>query len=314
MVGTLAASSLFLSVLAPPPTQDVAINSFTSDWQTKTAVSAAENGEVQLFDLKTGEKLASKKFEKNASTAIVVQGRIVAVGQEAEVVIYDFTANKEVRRLKRVEGDVSFFAVSEDGKRLFAEDYQDGTYCWNLETGLNIKLPKGVHYGGGIFKSPDNKYLLSGWREDEFCAVWDIDLSKEVFVVDGTGKEEEVRDLSLNGKFAMTWMPDGKLNVWDLVTNTKVRTSQIEYKEDYDFYLSPDATRMLILNAEGEVSIVPLTTGPTVRLATMDEPLSDGGFSFSMDGKFALIGGASGEVCVFDLSNGKQLWKKNATQ
>ena len=311
MFSNLIATSIFIAIT--PATTGVSINSFTSDWQSKTAVSAAESGLVALWDLKTGESLAAKKFEKPVSNAIIVKGRTVAVGQETEVVIYDFTTNKEIFRFKQIVGEISYFAVSEDGKRLFAEDFEDGTYCWNLDNGLNIKLPKRVQYGGGIYKDVNNKYLLSGWRDDQKCATWDIDLCQEVSVIDLSGQDEEVRDLSPNGKFAMTWMPDGKMTVWDVVTNTIVKTTKIPYENVFDFFMAPDASKILLIDEEGQVSIEPITQGSSIRLASMDEPLADGGFSFSMDSKLGLLGGIEGEVYVFDLNSGKMLWKKDAT-
>ncbi len=314
MVSTLLSSLAITLTSFSPIQEEVAITSFSSDWKSQTALASADSGLVTLYNLKSGEKIASYKFEKPASTAVVISGTTVAVGQESEVVVYDLMAKREIRRLKKVEGEASYFAVSEDGKRLFAEDFDDGVYCWNLENGLNIKLPDRVHYGGGFFKSKYNKYMLTGWRDDDKCAVWDIELAMEAMLIDGTGKEDEVRDISNNGKFALTWVSDGTLTVYDLQVNKVLKTTKLEYDEDADFYLAPDASNMFLIDFNGECSSISLSSGKKTRLADMDEPIDESGFAYSMDGKYGMLGGYTGVVHVFDMATGKMLWKANATK
>lgn len=124
-----------------------------------------KTGDVEIFDLTSGQALESFKYKGFASAIAANQdGNLVAWPvSDLEVVVYDLQ-NMAVLRTVVGTSYAASVGFSPDGKTIaISSNYYVGTSFMDLESGKALSRPNN-HLAATIIKfSPDGKYIAGGW-------------------------------------------------------------------------------------------------------------------------------------------------------
>lgn len=137
-----------------------------------------ESGKVVLFDVKTGQRLASIGDEIDAVLAadISPDQKLVALGGSGKVIkVYSTADNSLKYRIEEKHTDwITSLAFSPDGTTLASADRAGGLHLWNA-TGGGIVLSLLEHKQSvrAIDWRPDSKFLVSV-AEDGKAIWWDV--------------------------------------------------------------------------------------------------------------------------------------------
>ncbi|MGH7227374.1 MAG: WD40 repeat domain-containing protein, partial [Gemmataceae bacterium] len=158
---------------------------------------------VCVWELATGKllhRLPGTYEQKNI--ALSPDGKLVAVGQEKAIVLWDLISGKEVRRL--AQADAFGVAFSPDGKILAAGGDDPVIHLWDLGTGKKIaqfdwkRNPTSVTV---LAFTPDGKTLIAGQKFDSKIGLWDV----------ASGKKRQEHDAKSGAIFTFALSPDGAM-------------------------------------------------------------------------------------------------------
>ena len=152
---------------------------FSPDGKT-LASNSRDDGQVKLWDVKSGEELATLKVGKSHSRlAFSPDGKTLAVAQYKEVILLDVETRKERFSLK-ADGGVLCIAFRPKTNTLVIGVFRGDCKLWDAETGKEQATLKqdnlSVH---STAFSPDGKLLAFG-HQNGTVTVWDVETQKKV--------------------------------------------------------------------------------------------------------------------------------------
>jgi serine/threonine protein kinase/WD40 repeat protein len=153
-------------------------------------------------------------------------GKWLAVGIEAEVVLFDPRTMKPVKVFGSASGPICQLAFSPDGKRLATASRwaEDGAAVWDVEKGKQIFRLKQKGDCLSIQYSPDGDRLLTV-GEDHKPTVWDANSGEELRKL--PAQDQPVCydvTFSADGKQIVTHAAEGAVKVWNAQTWDEVIT------------------------------------------------------------------------------------------
>ena len=274
------------------------------------AIEGTDDYTVDLYDTQTGQLKKSltgdpgykrKKIVSDGvakwvdyatkgveSVAFSSDGRILAVGSEDEIVLWD--VDTETRKLT-LTGKGSFFnlIISPDGRNIVARDYQTreamDMYLWNINTKEKNEI-KSQHkiedHNGEVFSiafNPDGKTLVSAHNLEKM-KLWDTTNGQLIATSYGYQQQTMIRSIAFS--------PNG-----EIISGLSINSPK-SYK----------IAAILLWDA---------TTGEyQSSLNEHDEALSNsrpyghgGGIAFSSDGKTLVSGSLDGTVRLWKMKTAK---------
>jgi WD40 repeat protein len=222
---------------------------------------------------------------------------LVSVGEDNQVIVWDFARRERVKTLTDHKGWVTSVAFSPDGK-LFATGSQDQTVIvWDTARLEKVRLLSGHQTGvQAVAFSPNGRLLASGsadnngrmivWDSEHWEKVWELPESVAYGTILFSADSRMLT--SINGQ-------------WDLATGQMVAK---ETNEGWNWAaFSPDARRMVKVSSSGEVSFLMLSRpGEIVGSRLLAHPRGHQDFgravAFSPDGK--LVASGSENILLWD--------------
>lgn len=228
----------------------------------KLLVSARREPPVEVRECKTGKVLAEWKGEgaRIYRLSFTPDGKMVAIGTESTIHLWDWQANREVGRVREIwSQNMERLWISPDGRWIAAAFYGKGLRIWDSKKLTEVRRFAGEH---DIRFFPDGKKLLSATTG----VIWDISSGQQVgrlencancraldISADGqevagyalgrirrwdadTGKDRSppapsarrmmIHQLGFlpDGKSVVSASPDGAIRVWDAATGKELRT------------------------------------------------------------------------------------------
>jgi WD40 repeat protein len=157
---------------------------------------------------------------------------------------------------------------------------------WNANTGMLASSIKG--HGGEIWSaqfSPDNKRIVS-LSKDHTARIWDAYSGEPIAILqDYQDERVQTAKFTLDGRYVVTTRADGKTRIWNAETG-----SLIQVLDFWFLAISTDARQVAVLDTDGSVDILDLSTGGKVKLLDIEgvfDLLPQ--IEFSVDGKRIII-------------------------
>jgi RNA polymerase sigma factor (sigma-70 family) len=207
-------------------------------------------------------------------------------GGDRTVILWDWPAGKERRRLVGHEGDVSCLAFAPDGNRLASgEDVVGhGVWLWDTRTGKELRRfatsPFGVR---GVAWSPDGK-TLAGACEDGTVRLWEVETGIELGRFEGHQPFVNAVAFAPDGKLLASAGMDRAILFWDVSRRREVRRL-LGHQDRVDrVVFSPDGRLLASCSWDRSVRLWEVATGR--RLCVLPAEQSQLAFvTFSPDGR-----------------------------
>jgi WD40 repeat protein/serine/threonine protein kinase len=248
-----------------------------------------------------GARLADGHTAAARQVAFSPDGRrLVSVGEDARVIVWDFASRKRLATLTDHAGAVTTVGFSPDGK-WFATGGADKTaIVWDAATFERVATLRdhGEAVTAAAF-TPDGKYLATASCEpDARTVLW------------GVGRWKKVREL----QFGNCWgtlpftsdsrhVVDRRMGVWELETGRNVAPSSPDLEANW-VSLSPDGKLAVSATSGGDVRFFDLT-----QRKQLDNPHvhRDHGraVAFSPDGRYIATGAE--KTVLWDAATRKQI-------
>ncbi len=221
--------------------------------------------------------------------------------------LWNFDANREIRRFVGHTHSVWSVAVSPDGKQMLSGSADKTIRLWDVETGREIRRLNG-HTGvvTCLAFSQDGQQAISA-SYDRTVIVWDLKYGKEAGRFEGAAPYIHVAAFLPDGRRAV--IASGKeLMLLDLATGKEIGRLEGHTDVIVALAVSSDGKRIVTGSDDG-----------TVRLWDVESKKSLAVFkghigpvkavAFSPDGKRIASGGGDTTVRVWDIASNKELGK-----
>jgi RNA polymerase sigma factor (sigma-70 family) len=227
---------------------------------SKIVALGTREATVKVWDVATEKELATLKTAPAhdiQGLAISPDGKMLAVGGQSGLCLWDLAARKELRQLP--DRMVYELAFGPDGKVLAASGGSN-IRLWDVATGEQLlRRPGHDDEVDAIAVSPDGKVLVSTSYADGTICFWDADSGKLLHQPAGHHIAGRPARLSADGKLAASGGHDGALHLWEISTGKEWRRFPIEeldpedgVKPFVDFLgLSADSKRLVAVTRSG---------------------------------------------------------------
>ena len=142
--------------------------------------------------------------------------------------------------------------------------------------------------------SPDGKTLASGhWDE---VVLWNMFTGEQIGVLRGFGRYVEGLSFSRDGRLLAGGTDSGRLQIWDVSTQTRVQSLDIEGGRVSDPAFSPDGRLVAVgIYGTGTVWLIDASNGKILDQQKVSD-LGCGSVAFSPDGRFLITPSTGGLI------------------
>jgi WD40 repeat protein/serine/threonine protein kinase len=262
-----------------------------------TLVAAA----LSVTDEWDGARLADGHTAAARQVAFSPDGRrLISVGEDARVIVWDFASRKRLATLTDHVGAVTTVGFSPDGK-WFATGGADKTaIVWDAETFARVAtLHEHSNAVTAVAFTPDGKYLATAsCLPDDRTVLWSV------------GRWEKVRELQFGNCWGtLPFTPDSRrvvdhlMGVWELETGRNVAPPNGDWDGNW-VSLSPDGTLAVAATPGGNVRFFDLNRR---KLLDDEHVHRDHGraVAFSPDGRYIATGAE--KIMLWDAATRKQI-------
>lgn len=264
------------------------------------------NGAVLVWDLASSmPDFTEFRHQDDVSDALLIPGtsRCVTAGVDGKAFVWDTSTGKQIGSAMEHDGAILNTAVSANGRLIATAGDNQAARVWDSRNGRPI-LPALLHAASvrRVEFSPDNNFIVTGC-ENGTVTCWDvIALNRAnptpVFEVNHGSLITRVKFDSA-GSFIVSSGRDGSVRCWDSMTGV-LRVGPLEHPDEtWDFDLFPDAERIAVACADGNVYVWNLATSRIEQiLECQAKPLR---VQVNTDGK----------IVTSDKSGAAMVWSNN---
>jgi WD40 repeat protein len=273
----------------------------------RRVVSAAHDGLLRVWDIRTGECLHTLAGHTGGVRTVAIHGdglRVISGSDDSTLKVWDINTGYCLRTIAGHSSGVAGLALHPDGRRVLLLSSDGILELWDLEAADCLLTVSGHRpQSTSVLLHPDGRRAFSaGW--DGLIKVWDIDTGECLRVLRHT---TEVRALGLhpdNRRILSAGGSRGDANatirVWDIDTGQCLRTIEEDGNTVYTLALHPDWKRVFAAGIAGTIEAWDVDTG--ARTDVLD---GHGGtvlaVALSADGRLCYSAGIDKTLRAWDL-------------
>ena len=233
----------------------------------RRVISGSEDGTLRVWDLATGQQIATLQGHAGwvHACAVTPDGRRVVSGSSDRTLkVWDLATGHEVATLQGHAGWVHACAVTPEGRRVVSGSGDQTLKVWDLATGHEVATLHG-HAGGvrACAVTPDGRRLVSG-SSDKTLKVWDLATGHEVATLQGHAGEVRACAVTPDGRRLVSGSSDKTLKVWDVATGHEVATLRGHAGWVNACAVTPDGRRVVSASEDQTLKAWDLATGHEV--------------------------------------------------
>lgn len=214
----------------------------------RTASSVGRDGSVRVWELGSGRCLrafdgmrrANPRADRSVdSIAVSSDGRVVLIGERADVRLWDAETGSMLHSLKG-HGSACSLSLSADGSLGVVGGWDGALQVWDLRSARRVGTLQG-HEGAveSVALSADDRFAVSGGH-DRTVRVWELDTGRCLLTLKGHTGEVRSVALSADSRLVISLCADGALRAWELDWEYDVRSPA-----DWDERARPHLERFL---------------------------------------------------------------------
>ena len=206
-------------------------------------VTASHDGNIRLWDAKTGDRLALLKGHTEAVKSMTFNSsgtQLVTASNDGTARIWDIDFQTELTQLKEHTSTVESASFSTDDQQIITAS-QDGTArIWDAETGQLINILKG-HQGAvnmATFNTSGTQIVTAS--QDNTARLWHAETSETLAILKHDHVVEHAA-FSPDGKLVVTASWDGTARVWNAESGEEI--SELKHHNGVSYAtFSPDGS------------------------------------------------------------------------
>jgi len=283
--------------------------------------SGSDDGGLRLWDATNGDLLYTLLGHMEPITALTFSPdgtRLLSASQDGKVLLWDTTSGNKLQEFDTGVNPIRL-AFSPDANRFLVSRFTPFIMSlWDIETGSEVRTFRRVGPIGWPFFSSDGESVFSS--EGNFITFWDINTGEVTRSLTGHTHAVVAVFPNVDESQILSASSDGTIRQWDLYNGAEI--AHIQSLFPYllmDGEISPDGQTFAIgaggstvrLDLRGLLVLYDTKTGTEIRRFGVDgvaHTSSTSSVRFNPDGQTILSADWSGEIKLWDMSNGTLLW------
>ncbi len=265
--------------------------------------ATTNNGDLYCWDIHKRQLL---NFSESHSNEVMTfsfspDGKTLATGSvDRTIKVWDISTGRRLRTIVGHGGWVTSVHFSSDGRYLLSGDADGLIKMWDM---VRKELPlwpdqKPKSILATTF-TPANELIAIGRSGDEHLVLWDLSNGK---MLSDFGHAPEISSAAFSKDSALVAVAVGsQIKIYSLATGTLISTLAASGLNVYSLEFSPDRTKLLSGDRDGNVFVSAVSTGQTE--ARLDSGNMYYRVVFSPDGKQVASADQDGKVRIWDLAS-----------
>jgi WD40 repeat protein len=270
------------------------------------ALSGCGDGQVRLWDLRTGQLLRTFTGHEGAVSAVAASpdGRRALSGSyDRTLRLRDRATGQLLHVLAGHEDMVFSLAISPDGRQAVSGSRDRTLRFWDLQTGESLRTLAGHEDGiGAVAIAPDARRALSGSR-DRTLRLWDLRTGRLLRTLAGHDGMVFSVAIGPDGRQALSGSDDRTVRLWDLQSGQLLRTLVGHEGGVNAVAMRPDGRHALSGSDDRTLRLWDLQSGRLLRTLAGHEH-GVGAVAISCDGRLGLSGSDDRTIKLWDLGAG----------
>ena len=234
-----------------PVGQYLAVASGIGVWMYEVATSRA------LMLMPTASGVSSVSFSPDGST-------LASGSWDGTVQLWDVVTGEPIATLGGRESSVSSVSFSPDGSTLASGSGDDTVRLWDVVTGEPIVTLEGHTSGvSSVSFSADGSTLASG-SGDDTVRLWDVVTGEPIATLEGHTSEVYSVSFSPDGSTLASGSWDGTVRLWAVATGEPIATLEGHTGRVYSVSFSPDGATLASGSLDGRVRLWAVATGEPI--------------------------------------------------
>lgn len=228
-------------------------------------ISGSYGGEVRVWDLKTGSRLAALEGHRSTVSAVALlpDGKVaVSASEDGTLKVWDLETGSDLDTLVG-HGPVSGVAVTADGRQAVSASWDNTLKVWNLKSGTERLTLEGHEKSvNAVAVTQDGKRAISGCY-DGTVKVWDLTTGSVLRSFEEHTDSVRCLAITPDGKTVISGADDKTVKVWDLDSGSVRRTLEGHTDGVVAVVVTPDGKLLLSGSADHTLKVWELDNGVT---------------------------------------------------
>lgn len=188
-------------------------------------------------------------------------GNLLALASmDGWVMLYDTVANREIKRWKAHESDISAIAYSGDGRLMLTSSWDQKLRLWSPREGKLLRTLEG--HTGRIHTAcfiPQSKFLASAsW--DQTVRIWPH-AGGSPRILEGHKSPVFALAASPDGKYLASGSEDGQVRIWEVATGRVVQSFTAVTGAIFHLAFSPDGRSLAYSSSDAAIHVWDIDSG-----------------------------------------------------